>query len=212
MIVYGLKALFEEQKGNIREIRPIWALEELGQKYELVLLDPKTREHKSESFLKVNPFGKVPAIRDGDFTLFESAAICTYIGDKFGRLVPAPKTQERASYDQWISAIVSNIEPHTVRVFACDYFFDQNEKTAHIREYSVNMSNLFLGIAEGHLKQNEFMLGRDFSMADIAMTGALHFLKNTKMLEAFPSLTSYLQKNMKRPAYQKAFALNAPLA
>ena len=71
--VYGLKAFFAEQKGTIREIRPVWALEEIGKPYTLTILDPKAKEHKSEDFLKLNPFGKVPTIRDGDFSLFESA-------------------------------------------------------------------------------------------------------------------------------------------
>jgi glutathione S-transferase len=212
MIVYGLKALFKEQKGNIREIRPVWALEEIGAKYELILLNPKTGEHKSAEFKKINPFGKVPAIQDGEQTLFESAAICTYIGDKFGKLVPAPKTYERAVYDQWISAILFQIESHSVRVFACDYFFDQDERTKHLKEFAITMLGNFLPVMSSHLKDNEWMLGKNFSMADIAMTGALNFLNHTQVLQSFPNLTRYVQKNHQREAYQKALAVNAPLA
>jgi glutathione S-transferase len=212
MIVYGLKALFKEQKGNIREIRPVWALEEIGAKYELVFLNPKIGEHKTEDFKKISPFGKVPAIRDGDYSLFESAAICTYIGDKYGKFVPPPKTYERAVYDQWISAILFQIEAHSVRVFACDYFFEQDEKTKHLREFAISMLGNFLPVMNDHLNEKEWMLGRNFSMADIAMTGALGFLNHTKVLQAYPSLLAYIKKNHERESYQKALAVNAPLA
>jgi glutathione S-transferase len=143
MIVYGLKAIFPEQKGNIREIRPVWALEELCEKYEIIFLNPKLKENDTEEFLRISPFGTVPAIRDGDFSLFESAAICTYIGDKHGKLVPPMQTRERALYDQWISAILSNIEPHTVRIIACDYFLERGEKTSHLREMAERMLATF---------------------------------------------------------------------
>lgn len=211
IIVYGLKALFAEQKGKIREIRPVWALEEIGIPYDLVILNPHTREHKTEEFLKMNPFGKVPTIKDGDFSLFESAAICTYIGDKYKKLVPAAGTQSRAKYDQWISVILTSIEAHAGRIFACDFFYDQDDETKHLKNFAQSMLANFLPVVEQHLKQNKYLVGNEFTVADIAMTGALNFIHHTDILSEYPQLKKYLSAIHDRPAYQKAFALNAPM-
>ncbi len=75
--VYSLSAFKSELKGVIRDIRVVWTLEELGMPYERKVMDPLQREHKAAEYRAIHPFGKVPAIRDGDFTLFESAAICS---------------------------------------------------------------------------------------------------------------------------------------
>lgn len=209
--VYGLKAFFSEQKGTIRDIRTVWALEELGKTYRLEILDGKKGEHKSEDFLKMNPFGKVPTIKDGDFTLFESSAICTYIGDKYKRLTPIPGTLERAKYDQWLSVVMTMIEPHTSRIFACDYFFEQDEQTRYLKGFAYEVLANFLPVMEQHLITNKYLMGSNFSMADITLTGALNMIKHTQILNAYPQLQNYLRANQDRPAYQKAFALNAPM-
>ena len=84
--------------------------EEVGIDYVATNLDFSKREHRSPEFLKINPNGKAPAMTDGDFTLFESGAIVTYLGDKTGKLVPEPKTNERATYNQWMLFVMSELE------------------------------------------------------------------------------------------------------
>src|ERR1039457_1163771 len=87
---------------NTRSTRATWALEEAQADYEFILVNLSKGEHKKPEFLKVNPGGKVPALVDGDLVLTESAAICTYIGEKFpaSGLVPT-QAVERAHYFQW---------------------------------------------------------------------------------------------------------------
>lgn len=84
--------------------RVSWALEELGAPYEYVEIDPKKREHRTPQYLAVNPHGKVPAMVDGELTLFESGAIVLYLGDKYGverKLWPAGAGQARADAVCW---------------------------------------------------------------------------------------------------------------
>jgi glutathione S-transferase len=75
-----------------RAVRPRWLLEELGVPYELVKLDPSKQENKTPAFLALHPFGEIPVLVDGDVTLFESAAICLYLADRFPEknLAPPP--------------------------------------------------------------------------------------------------------------------------
>jgi len=83
-----------------RAIRPRWLLEEIGVPYELKRLNLQAGEQKKPGYLKINPNGTVPALVDGDLALFESAAICQYLADKFPekRLAPPVGTPERGRY------------------------------------------------------------------------------------------------------------------
>src|SRR5579875_974030 len=96
-----------------RAVRPRWVLEEIGAPYELVKIDLAKNEQKRPEYLAVNPNGTVPALEDGDLRLFESAAICQYLADKFpeARLAPPPGTPARGLYYQWIHYAMSGVEP-----------------------------------------------------------------------------------------------------
>lgn len=85
-----------------RSFRAVWAMEEAGASYEYVKIDLAAGEGRRSSFRRLNPGGKVPVLAEGDFVLPESAAICTYIGDRFpdSRLTPPAGTRERAQYDR----------------------------------------------------------------------------------------------------------------
>src|SRR5580700_2709800 len=87
-----------------RASRPRWLLEELGVPYELVRLDMAKKEHKEPSYLALHPHGAVPALTDGEVTIFESAAICLYLADKFPekKLAPPVGSPARGLYYQWI--------------------------------------------------------------------------------------------------------------
>ena len=81
-----------------------WMLEEIGAPYELVRLDMSKGDHKKPEYMKIHPHGAVPALADGDLAMFESAAICAYLADKFPekRLAPPVGTPPRGLYYQWM--------------------------------------------------------------------------------------------------------------
>jgi glutathione S-transferase len=90
-----------------------WMLDECGADYELVLIDFEKREHKSPEFLKINPAGKLPALADGEVILFENAAICLYLAEKFPAAHLTPK-KGTAEYGRYLSLMVystSQLEP-----------------------------------------------------------------------------------------------------
>jgi glutathione S-transferase len=102
-----------------RSFSTIWLMEETGLPYERVLTDITTGAQKAPEFLKVNPMGKVPALKDDEAMLGDAAAICAYIADRYpaARLAPVPTDPKRARYLQWLFFSPSCIEPALIQIF-----------------------------------------------------------------------------------------------
>src|SRR5688572_1950044 len=90
-----------------------WLLDECGAKYEIVPIEFEKREHKTPEFLKINPAGKLPALVDGESKIFETAAICLYLGDKFaeGNLAPKIAAHERGRYLSLMVYSTAQLQP-----------------------------------------------------------------------------------------------------
>ncbi|MBI3542414.1 MAG: glutathione S-transferase family protein [Deltaproteobacteria bacterium] len=206
MKVYGLRAPLPFIKGLVRHLRPVWLLEELGAPYELHYLDLEKGEEESAQYLALNPFGKVPALEDGALRMFESGAICTYIADKHGKLIPKHGTPERARHDQWMFAAVTMVEAYTVRVFVADFFYKGEPEAPVLREAALESLVDSLKAVEGHLEKNAYLMGADFSVCDILMTHSLGPIAHTDILAKYPKITGYVNRNRERPAFLKAVA------
>ena len=194
--------------GFVRDLRPIWLLEELGVAYEIVWLDRAKDENRQAPYLAINPFGKVPAIDDEGFRLYESGAICGYIGDKFGRLIPTAGTPSRALFDQWMFCAATNIEPHAARVFASDRFFAKNETTAAIRAGAVGELQRNLPVIDSQLSAQAHLLGPEFSIADIMMCTVLRMIAGSELLGPHSHVLGYMDRLQARPAFKRALAVN----
>lgn len=209
--VYGLSPFMPSLKGLVRDVRVVWTMEELAEQYERIELDALKREHKTAEYLKLNPFGKVPVLQDGDFTLFESLAICTYLGDKHNKLIPKPSTKERALYNQWTSFAISTFEPPCFRVFGADFFTkpeDKNATVEKIRSESLALVDSYMGVMDTYLSKNSYLLGDHFSITDVIFSSSCRILAHTKVSEKYKNLSAYLAKNFERPAFKKALALH----
>ena len=202
--IYSLSAFKPAVKGVIRDIRPVWTLEELGMPYERIVLDPVKREHKTTAYLALNPFGKVPTMVDQDFTLFESSAICTYLGDKVGKLLPNAGTRDRALFNQWVSFSTTTLEPQAFRVFGFDFFSEMDAAKKILRDESLQAVSTFLGVIDKELIQRPYLLGSDFSIADIIFGSVCRVVFHTGVGDQYPSLRAYLSRIYTRPAFETA--------
>ena len=101
-----------------RSFSALWLMEETGQPYERVLTDITTGAQKTPEYLAINPMGKVPALRDGDATLAEAAAICAYVAERYpqAQLAPPPGDPKRAKYLYWLFFSPGCIEPAIVQL------------------------------------------------------------------------------------------------
>ena len=105
--------------GTVRTFRAHWMLHELGLDYEPHLIGSRTGETQSDAFRRLNPKEKIPVLVDGALVLSESAAIITYLADRYGAgtgLTPEPRTEARAHYDEWTSFILMELDAHTLYV------------------------------------------------------------------------------------------------
>ena len=207
--IYGLNAFMPQLKGIIRDIRPVWTLEELGLPYQRNVMSAQNGEHKTPAYLAIHPFGKVPAMTDGDFALFESAAICTYLGDKQNKLIPAAGTLDRAVYDQWVLFAASTLDPVAARVLGIDFFIEKKDATLiQYRNDALESLTGMIAALDKELGKRPYILGEAFSIADILLSSSLRIVNHTEVTAKFPNVQAYLNKNFARPAFVKALENN----
>lgn len=163
-----------------------WYLEELSVPYERVMLDLKEGEHRQDAFLAINPFGKVPAIVDGDFKLWESGAILMYIAEKYAGVT---SVETRSVFNQWVSFANSTL------------FIGVFTETAREKE----MPRLMTALNDIFEKQ-PFVTGEEFTVADVAVGSILCYipLLLTLDLSAYPAVLDYMKRMTEREAFKKS--------
>ena len=164
-----------------------WYLEELEVPYEFVLLDMQAGEHLQPEFLKINPMGKVPAIVDGDFQLWESGAILLYLVEKYGKI--SYSLEEKAIFSQWVLFANSSL--------GTGIFIEANREKETPR--------LLTPLNEIFAKQ-PFLLGNNFTVADVAVGSILSYIPIMLKLDlsAYPAIVNYIGVISERPAFQKS--------
>jgi glutathione S-transferase len=179
-------------------------MEETGLPYERVLTDITTGAQKAPEFLKINPMGKVPALKDGDAALGEAAAICGYIADRYpeAKLAPAPSDPKRARYLQWLFFSPSCIEPALIQIFT------KLEVPASTAAWG-SATQVF-DVLDAALQKGPWILGDQFSAADIVIGSGLNFaVRLFKMVPSRPSFDAYIERCAARPAFQRAETIAA---
>lgn len=187
-----------------RSIRIFWLLEELGIPYQLELVRfeiPKT------PFSQKTPLGKLPVLEDGDVVMFESGAILEYVLERYGngKLAPAPGTAARAAYLQWIHFSEATAFPPLGEIVRNTIFKPEAERNPVVVADAKNRAEITLDVVERHLAGKQYLLGEEFSGADVMMGFTLLTAKRFGVLaERFPNLNAYLARLEARPALQKA--------
>ena len=181
----------------------VWMLEEVGVDYELRFVDFLAGAHKAPDFLQMNPMGKLPTLEDGNLVVTESAAIGLYLADRYaaGRLAPPIEDAKRGTYYRWSLFAPSVIEPGAT---ARAYQWQGKESTVGWGNYDAMLISM-----ESAIKDNEFILGDNFSMADVIFGGTIRFMLQFKMIDARPTFTSYVKRLEQRPALRRADEKNA---
>jgi glutathione S-transferase len=182
-----------------RSFSALWLMEETGQPYERVLIDITTGAQRKPEYLAINPMGKVPALRDGDATLAEAAAICTYVAERYpeARLAPPVGSPLRTKYLYWLFFSPGCIEPAMVQIATK---IEMNSVAAGWGNAERVFDVLDTALAEG-----PWILGEDFSASDIAIGSALNFaVRLFKMVPSRPSFDAYIARCVARPAFQRA--------
>ena len=191
-----------------RTMRAHWALHELGVEYEAKLIGPRTGETQSETFRALSIKEKVPVLVDGDLVLTESAAIVTYLGDKYGGLTPPFRSADRARYNEWTSYMLTELDAHTLYVIRKhrDLAEVYGEAPAAV-ETARDGFNKQIKWAEVRLDNGPFAVGEAFSGVDILLTCCLDWACAAGF-ELGAALDAYRARHHERPAYRSAAKLN----
>ncbi len=181
----------------------VWALEEVGVPYELVWVDFSKAAHKTGDVLAHNPMGKVPLLVDGDAVVTEAAAIDLYLADRYalGRLAPPLDDPRRGTYLRWSLYAPSVIEPGLLAKMNKWEFRASN---AGWGDHESMMTTLDHAVGNG-----DFLLGEQFTMADVIFCGTLRYMARFKMLTPSPKVLAYIARLDARPAFERATAKNA---
>jgi glutathione S-transferase len=192
-----------------RSIRPRWLIEELGVPCEVKLVSLAAGDQKKPEYLKLNPNGAVPTLVDGDLVLWESAAICQYLADKYPekRLAPAVGTPERGRYYQWIHYAMSGIEPPAVTVFLHTMQLPEAERIPALVDGAKAQLGRVITIVDDALAGREWMLGSQFSAADVMVGSTLVWCQMLGLIgDQYANVPGYLARCAARPALQRASA------
>ena len=189
-----------------RSVRIYWLLEELGVPYELEMVAFKPPLPPAKPFAQSSPFGKVPALQDGDVKMFESGAILEYILERYGRgrLAPPPGTPLRGPFLQWVHFAEATAFPPLGNIAWHMFKQDADSIPDAIADYR-RWAGAALDVLEQALSGNEYLLGAEFSGADIMMGYTVQCAKWFGLLtDSYPNLAGYLARLETRPAFQKA--------
>jgi glutathione S-transferase len=185
----------------------LWMLEELGQPFDLVVLDLKKGEQRQAAYLAVNPMGKVPAVKHGDVVITESAAICTYLADEFpaAKLAPAIGDPARGTYLRWMFFHGSAFEPAVI-----DNALKREPGKPMMMPYGDYETTL--NVLAGALAKGPYLLDDRFSAADVQMGSNLRWTMQFGIVPQRPEFVRYVELLKQRPALIRALARDETLA
>ncbi len=189
-------------RGLARDTRVRWALEEVGQPYDVRLLS--FAEMKEPAHLALNPFGQIPTYEDGEVALFESGGIILRIAETHAGLLPVDGAS-RARSIMWMFAAVNTVEPPIVdRTMV--FLFEREEPWFEARLKAVEaLCRRRLDQLSAHLGDAEWLEGQ-FSVGDLMMISVLQRLGSSGIVEEYPNLAAWVARGEARPAWQRAFA------
>jgi glutathione S-transferase len=189
-------------RGLARDMRVRWALEEVGQPYEVRLVSFAAM--KEPAHLALHPFGQIPTYEEGELALFESGAIVFHIAERHAGLLP-DEANARARAIAWMFAALSTVEPPILdltiaRLVEGDKSWSA-ERLPLVRDRVRNR----LGELSVRLDDADWLDGA-FSAGDLMMISVLLRLKVSGLLDEYPNLSAYVARGEARPAYKRAFA------
>ncbi len=190
--------------GQVRDHRVRWILNEAGWPYEIRLLDAvdqKSADHRARQ-----PFGQVPTLEeDGRPPMFESGAIVWDIAERAGVLIPSDPVM-RAQVLGWYFAALNSVEAALANVAEAEFFLPDEAAKAVRRPQVVPFAERRLGELQTALGDREWLVGEDFTVADLIMSSVLKIAASLELLDGFPALQAYYDRCLDRPAYKKAVA------
>jgi len=191
----------DQGRGLARDMRVRWALEEVGQPYDVRLVS--FAQMKRPAHKALHPFGQIPTYEEGEVAIFETGAIVLHIAQSHAGLLPeAPGARARAV--AWLFAALNTVEPPILELEQTGY--TEGDKPWHAARVPLMEDRVRqrLGDLSRRLGEAEWLDG-GFSAGDLMMIMVLRRLEDTSLVEEYPNLAAYAARGQARPAYRRAF-------
>ncbi|HUJ97347.1 MAG TPA: glutathione S-transferase family protein [Stellaceae bacterium] len=199
--ISAFKWVPEFARGQVRDLRVRWALEEVGLPYKTRLLE--LGDQDKPDYRALQPFGQVPILEEDGLVLFESGAIVLHIGERSESLLPK-EASARARATQWLIAALNSIEPYVMNVVVIDLFYANEEWAKLRRPGAVEFVQRRLAALSKSLGDKSYLDGDRFTAGDLMMTTVLRILKHTDLVTSDKRLAAYVERCCARPAFKRA--------
>lgn len=199
--IFAFKWVPDFARGQVRDLRARWALEEAALPYKTHLLEQGDQD--KPEYRALQPFGQVPVLQEDGLVLFESGAIVLHIGARSETLLPQdPGARARAT--QWLIAALNSIEPFVMNVAAIDLFYANEEWAKVRRPGAVELVQKRLAALSESLGGKPYLDGDRFTAGDLMMTTVLRILKHTDLVTSDARLAAYVERCTSRTAFKRA--------
>jgi glutathione S-transferase len=187
-----------------RAFRSIWAIEEIGIEYEHVPTSFQG-DAQSEEYLAINPNGRIPALVDGDLKLFESMAINMYLAKKYAPQLLPGGLEGEAQALQWSVWGISEIEPLQMQIVIQKFFMPEEKRDPAVVSRAERGLERPLKVLDAHLTEHAYLLGDEFSLADLSLAGVMELLNMVGFDTApWPNVHRWRQQCYGRESYARA--------
>ena len=188
-------------RGQVRDLRARWALEEAGLPYRIRLLEQGDQD--KPEYRALQPFGQVPILEEDGLVLFESGAIVLHIGERSEVLLPRD-AGARGRATQWLIAALNSIEPFVMNVALIDFLYANEEWAKLRRPGAVAFLERRLAGLSTALGDKPFLDGDRFTAGDLMMATVLRILERTDIVSSDQRLAGYVERCTGRPAFRRA--------
>lgn len=190
--------------------RCFWLLEELAVPYQVKAIDMRAKEHKSPAYLKLNPNGKVPCLKDGDFVIWESMAINLYLADKYNSPLRGATAEERGQIAQWSFWSILELQKPIIDIFIQTVFVPAERRDQSVIDNAQKACPPLLAILDQYLFGKKYLVGDKFSLADLNVASVVVVSEAIQMdISQYKNIVAWLSSCKDRPGYQKFAALKS---
>ncbi|HVK52827.1 MAG TPA: glutathione S-transferase family protein [Pseudoxanthomonas sp.] len=200
--LYGFSKVNRFARGKTRDLRVLWALEEMQIPYEIAGMDHPAHDLNAESYRHLSPFEQIPSIDDDGMAISESGAILIYLAKKSGRLIPGDVEGETQVL-RWSFAAMNSIEPPLLNLMVLGW--TSPEGCDKHRDFLLGWSNRMLNNLERWLDGREYIATDDFTVADILTVHVLSVVPDEALLTPYPRVLAYRDRCLARPAWKRTF-------
>jgi len=195
--VYGVPAS--------RTFRTLWMLEELGVPYENIPTHFATGDTRKPEFLAINPNGHIPALVDGDVTMWESMAINLYLAKKYDKGLLPKTLADECHAIKWSFWAMTEAEPHLLTVLMHRLYLPPDQRDTKATDAALEKLNKPFAVLDAEMAERKYLVGDGYSVADVNVASVLSWVSLLEIsVEKFPNLKRWLDVCTSRPACKKA--------